>query len=116
MLVDPSTLTVGGVAKTLARVSVSPTVGMLRSNDGNYIMSTGQQVGKRARRSIRVDYRKVAADPLATGFNKEYSMSTYFVVDVPLVGFTVAEAYTNFAALRDFCTNPIMTQILGGEL
>jgi hypothetical protein len=41
---------------------------------------------------IRVDSQKTAADELVPAVNKPYSMSAYFVVDVPPYGFTPTEA------------------------
>jgi hypothetical protein len=67
---------------------------------------------------IRVDFRKVAADPLATGYNKSYSMSTYLVVDVPEVGFSLAEQKYIVDALTGYLTassGARVTQLLGAE-
>jgi hypothetical protein len=60
----------------------------------------------------------VAADPLATGYNKEYSMSTYLVIDHPPVGFTNTELKYVVDALAAFLTassGANVTKILGGE-
>jgi hypothetical protein len=87
-------------------------------DDGNVKMSVSHSYGKRTRRQLRIDFRKVAADPLATGFNKEYSFSTYLVVDHPPVGFTNTEVKYVVDALTAFLTassGANVTKLLGGE-
>jgi len=54
-------------------------------------MSLSHNLGKRNRHTVRVDLAKVAADPLNAAQNLRYSMSGYFVLDVPPVGFSVTE-------------------------
>jgi hypothetical protein len=67
---------------------------------------------------IRIDHNKVAADPFLTGVNQKYSMSAYLVVDVPTVGYTVAEqkqVVDGFITQLNATSGAIITQVLGNE-
>lgn len=115
---DPQTLTINAIANTLPRVSSGINTGSFSKDDGNVKLTVSHQYGKRNRRQIRVDFRKVAADPLATGYNKEYSMSTYLVVDHPPVGFSITEQKQIVDALTAYLTASTganVTKLLGGE-
>ncbi len=115
---DPQSITINAVAQTLPRTSNGVNQGVFTKDDANVKLSVSHNYGKRTRRQLRIDYRKVAADPLATGYNKEYSMSTYIVVDAPVVGFTVAEQKQIVDALTGYLTassGSKVTQLLGGE-
>jgi hypothetical protein len=81
-------------------------------------MTISHSYGKRTRRQIRIDHQKTAVDPLIPAQNKPYSMSYYVVVDVPPVGYSVADQikilkglFTNLAATTD----ANYTKFLGGE-
>lgn len=118
MFADPQSLTINAVANPLPRTSSGVNTGVFTKDDGNVKLSASHQYGKRTRRQLRVDFRKVAADPLATGYNKEYSMSTYLVVDHPPVGFTNTEIKQIVDALTGFLTatsGSNVTKLLGGE-
>jgi len=115
---DPQSVTINAVANSLPRVSAAANAGVFQKDDGNVKLSVSHAYGKRTRRQLRLDFRKVAADPLATGYNKEYSMSAYLVVDVPTVGFTVVEQKYIVDALSAYLTassGARVTQLLGGE-
>ncbi len=118
MFSDPQSLTINAVANSLPRTASGVNTGQFTKDDGNVKMIISHQLGKRNRRNIRVDFRKVAADPLSTGFNKEYSMSVYCVVDAPVVGFTITEQKQIVDALTGYLTassGANVTKILGGE-
>ncbi len=115
---DPQTVTINAVAQSLPRTSSGVNQGVFTKDDGNVRLTVSHNYGKRTRRQLRIDLRKVAADPLATGYNKEYSMSTYIVVDAPNVGFTVAEQKQLVDALTGYLSassGAKATQLLGGE-
>jgi ethanolamine transporter EutH len=74
--------------------------------------------GKRTRRTARLDLRKIAVDPFSSSLNAQYSMSAYVVIDVPTVGYTLADEVTNTAGLLTWLTastNAKLTQLMGGE-
>ncbi len=115
---DPQSVTVSGTAISMPRVSSSTNAGSFQSNDGNTKLSVSSTYGTRNRRMIRLDSTKVAADPLISGANNYYGMSTYLVVDTPKVGFTVAEAKAVVDALVAYLTASTgaqVTKLLGGE-
>lgn len=115
---DPQSVTINAVAQTLPRVSSGPTSGTFQKDDGNVKLLVSHASGKRNRRTIRLDHRKIAADPLLGSVNIEYSMSAYLVVDVPKIGYTVAEAKQIVDALTAYLTassGAKVTQLLGGE-
>jgi hypothetical protein len=86
--------------------------------DGTTKLTINHNYGKRTRRTIRLDFSKIAADPLVSAQNIKYSMAAYLVVDVPVTGFTVAEAKAQIDALTAYLTASTgarVTQLLGGE-
>jgi hypothetical protein len=114
---DPS-VTVGGVASTLPRISSEKNAGAFSNADQTLIMSVSHSYGKRNRRTIRLQQSKVSADALVPSQNVRNSMSTYLVVDTPVNGFSVAEAKSVVDALVAYLsasTGARVTQLLGGE-
>lgn len=115
---DPQSVTISGSAVTLPRTSSGVNSGAFASSDGNVKLSVSDSYGSRTRRVIRLDHQKVAADPLVSGANNYYAMSTYLVVNTPKVGYTVAEAKGVVDALVAYLTASTgakVTQLLGGE-
>ncbi len=117
---DPQTVTINAVAQTLPRTGFQPNAGIFTKDDGNVKLTVANVAGKaRTRRSLRLDYRKIAADPLVSAQNVMYSMSAYLVVDIPITGFTVAEQKYVVDALTAYLTatsGARTTQLLGGEV
>lgn len=119
MFADPQSVTINGVANSLARVGVSLTEGRFQKDDGLVGLRVQQATGKRNRRVIRVDHSKIAADPFDSTLNAKYSMSSYLVVDVPLVGYTVTEAkyvVDGLVAYLAASSGAKITQLLAGEI
>lgn len=115
---DPQSVTINAVAQSLPRVGSGVDKGEFRKDDGNVGLLVSHQYGKRTRRTIRLNYSKIAADPLISAQNIKYSMSAYLVVDLPVTGFTVAEAKYVVDALTAYLTassGARATQLLGGE-
>lgn len=115
---DPQTVTINAVAQTLPRTSSGVNAGVFTKDDGTVKLSVSHQYAKRTRRTARLDFSKIAADPLISAQNIKYSMSAYLVVDVPTTGFTVAEAKQIVDALTLYLTatsGAKVTQLLGGE-
>lgn len=116
MFADPQSVSVGGSPKSLPRVSVGSNTATYRSSDGNLTYTIAHQYGKRNRRTVRLDFRKIAADPLLDGVSRPYSMSAYVVIDHPEIGFTNAEIESNVKALVDELAEAgNLTKIVGGE-
>lgn len=117
---DPQSVTINAVPYSLPRVFVTkPNLGTFATGDGLVQLSVSDQIGKRARRTIRLDHKKVAADPFVSGLNQSYSTSVYMVVDSPLTGYTIAEQKQIVDALVAYLTassGARVTQLLGGEI
>ncbi len=115
---DPQSVTINAVANSLPRTSNGVNSGVFTKDDGNVKLTVGHAYGKRTRDTIRLDHRKIAADPLISSQNILYSMSVYMVIDRPITGYTVAEAKQIVDALTAYLTassGARATQLLGGE-
>lgn len=115
---DPQSVTINAVANSLPRTSSGVNSGVFTKDDGNVKLSVAHQYAKRTRRTIRLDHSKIAADPLISAQNIKYSMSAYLVVDMPITGYTVAEAKQIIDGLTAYLTassGARVTQLLGGE-
>lgn len=88
---EPQTITVGAIPFVLKRTGMAINSGQFTTADGTGLLKSSHAYGKRTRRTSRFEHSKIAADPL-TAANTRYSMSGYIVLDVPPVGYTVAEA------------------------
>lgn len=119
MYADPQTVTINAVPHTLPRVGSSNNGGTFRKDDGTVKLTISHAENRRARRMVRLDHNKLAADPYVTGDNTPVSMGTYLVVDVPILGYTVAEQKQVVDGLTAFLTASsglAVTQLLGGEI
>lgn len=115
---DPQSVTINAVAQTLPRVSTGNNESSYQKDDGTVKLSIRHSYGKRDRSTVRVDFKKVAADPFLSGVNKEYSLSAYLVIDTPPVGFTNAEQKYVVDALVAYLaasSGANVTKVLGGE-
>lgn len=115
---DPQSLTINAVAQTLPRTSTGNNESTYTKDDETVKLSIRHSYGKRVRRTVRVDFKKVAADPFLSGVNKEYGLSAYLVIDTPSVGFTNTEEKYVVDALAAYLTassGANVTKVLGGE-
>jgi len=102
----------------MPRTSSGTNSGVFTTNDGLLKLSVSHQYGTKSRRVIRLDHRKVAADPLVSGRNNEYTMAAYLVVETPKVGSSVTEAKQAVDGLVAYLTatsGAQVTKLLGGE-
>lgn len=116
-LSDPQSIKIGTTTTSLPRTSSGTNSGVFTSNDGTIAETVSHQYGKKNRHLLRIDHSKIAADPL-TSANTRYQMGTYLVIEVPPVGYTVAEAKAvvdGFIATLTANTGSLVTQVLGGE-
>jgi hypothetical protein len=116
---DPQSVTVDGSGATsLPRTASGVNAGSFTSNDGNVQLSVSSSLGKRTRRTARINLSKIAADPLISAQNIKYSSSVYLVVDTPVTGFSVAELTTLVTGLTTWLTASTAAntvKLLGGE-
>lgn len=117
-LSDPQSVTISAVAIPLPRISSGVNSGVYASNDGTVKMSVSHQYGRRNRHFDRLDHSKIAPDPLISSQNIKHTMSVYMVVDVPVTGYTVAEAKAvvdGYIASLTASSGTLITKLLGGE-
>jgi len=115
---DPQSVTINAIAKTLPRISSGTNSGSFAKDDGEVKLSISHTTNKRVRRLIRLDHRKITTDVLNPTINTQYGMNCYLVVDVPIVGYTVAEQKQVVDGLTGYLTassGARVTQLLGGE-
>jgi len=118
MLADPQSVTINAVANSLPATARGVNTSQYTKDDGNVKLTFAHTYGKRTRRQVRLDFSKIAADPLISSQNIKYSMSAYLVVDLPVTGFTVTEAKYIVDALTAYLTassGAKVTSLLGGE-
>jgi hypothetical protein len=117
-LSDPQSVTINSVAQSLPRVSSGINSGIFQKDDTTVRLEVSDQYGKRTRRLVRLTHSKIAADPLISSTNIKYSMSVGLTIDVPVTGYTVAEAKQIVDALSAWLTassGANITKVLGGE-
>lgn len=115
---DPQSVTINAVANSLPRISSSTNAGSFQKDDGTVALGVSHAYNKRIRHSVRLDHKKIAADPLQPSTNTLFSMSCYMVIDVPPTGYTVAEQKQIVDGLTAYLTassGARVTQLLGGE-
>lgn len=118
MLTDPQSVTINSVANSLPAVSRGVGTSSYQKADGTVKLTIAHQTGKRTRRTVRLDFNKIAADPLISAQNIKYSMSAYLVVDIPITGFTITEQQYIVDALTAWLTassDAHTIAVLGGE-
>lgn len=118
MLADPQSLTINAVAQSLPAIARGINTSSYQKDDTTVKLTVAHAYAKRTRRSVRVDFSKIAADPLNSSVNVKYAMSAYLVVDLPPVGFTNTEAKYVVDALTAWLTatsGSNTVKVLGGE-
>lgn len=116
---DPLSITIGAATSSLPRVSTGENRSVYAKDDRTIVFKVTHLLGKvRNRRSARWDLTKVAADPLLAGVNRQESMSFFFNVDAPAVGFTITEQkdfVKGCLAQLAAATDAQLIKYLGGE-
>lgn len=115
---DPQSVTIAGVATSLPRVSSGVGKSDYQSSDGLIHLTASNAYGRRTRRVLRIDHSKLTADPFIPAQNSKVSMSNYMVFDLPVAGYTNAQAlevYTGFKTLFTSTSDALIVKLLGGE-
>jgi hypothetical protein len=118
MLADPQSVTINAVAQSLPAIARGVNNSVYQKDDGTVKLSISHQYGKRNRRTARLDFSKIVADPLVPAQNQKVSMSTYLVIDSPLTGLTNVEIKQVVDALTAYLTASTgakVTSMIGGE-
>lgn len=115
---DPQSITISAVTTPLPRVNTGNNGSDYLSADGLIKLSGANAYGRRTRRVLRLDHSKISADPYLPTQNVKVGMSNYLVFDIPVVGYTNAEAlavYAGFKAAFTASSDLLITKLLGGE-
>jgi hypothetical protein len=115
---DPQSVTISGTAISLPRVSTGNGQSSYQSADGLVTLSASSTYGKRTRRVLRLDHSKITSDPFIPAQNTKVSMSNYVVFDIPVAGYTNADAiavYAGFKAAFTASSDALISKLLGGE-
>lgn len=115
---DPQTITISAVTTPLPRVSTGVGQSTYQSADGLIDLAASNAYGRRTRRVLRVDHSKITSDPFIPAQNVKVGMSHYLVFDLPVAGYTNAEAlavYTGFKTQYTASSDLLITKLLGGE-
>lgn len=116
---DPQSVTIGASTISLPRVASGVSAGSFTASDGNTVLSISNSLGKtRDRRTIRIDVKKVAADPFVPAVNVKLGASVILLVDAPKMGFTPTELKDMVHALGVFLSassDAATVKLLGGE-
>jgi hypothetical protein len=118
MFADPQSVTIGGAATSLPRVSSGNGTGAFQTPDGSVQLSVSHSYGKRNRRTARLTQKFLSADPLTPSNNIPVSGAFYVVADFPLQGITPDQQKDAAAALAAWLTassNANLIKLLGGE-
>jgi hypothetical protein len=114
---DPQSVTIG-TAQSLPRTGQGIGTGQFTKDDQTVSLVVSHAVGRRTRRTVRVNLAKVVPDPIVTGTNLKVSGSVYIVLDVPPNGFSPAEQVQLITGLTTWLTastNANATKFVGGE-
>ncbi len=118
MFADPQSVTINAVANSLPRVSTSGGSSTYQKDDGNVSLFVATTSGKRNRHVVKLQHRKIAADPLVGSVNINYQMSATLTIDRPQLGYSIAEAKQIVDALTAWLTASTganVTKVLGAE-
>jgi hypothetical protein len=117
MFSDPQSVTISGAAKSLPRVSSGDFNGQFRAPDGAYTLTVKHTTGRRDRSVIRLDTRKVGANPLDPTKNLPYTSGAYLVLDAPaqFAGYTSTELEDLVKGLVAYLTAANVTKFVGKE-
>lgn len=115
---DPQSVTINAVAQSLPRTSQGVNEGQFTKDDGNVTLKVRHSYGRRNRRNVWLQQRKIASDPLNASVNVMATCAVSMTVDSPPFGFTNAEIKYLVDALTAYLTassGAKVTQLLGGE-
>lgn len=115
MFADPQSITVNAVAKSLPRTRVGELNATYSQDIGEFqLRISHQETSKRIRRMVRIDQKKIAADPL-TAINAYQSAGVYLVIDEPQTGFSDTELTYLVDALKAWLSAGNTAKVLASE-
>jgi hypothetical protein len=116
MLTDPQVVTINAVAKSMARILIDGKGKTTYQNsDGTFKLSVSHlHSGKRIRTMARLDQRAIVADPL-TSVNDYETLTSYYVIDRPEVGFSVTQVQQQIAGFNVWLDATMVSKLYGEE-
>lgn len=118
-LSDPLSLTIAGTATSFPRVATAGNASTYRTADSLFSLTVSHQYSaSNVRRMLRLDQRKLTADPFIPAQNRYVNQSFWTVSMVPTAGFTATESKDLAKALLDFesaTSYAALLKVLGGE-
>jgi hypothetical protein len=112
---DPQSVTVNAVAQSMPRVESNGQKSVYRKADGTFTLTISHQQSKgRIRSTARIDQRAVVPDPL-TAVNDYETLTFYFVIDRPDVGFTDTQVNQLKTGLASWLSDANGSKLFGLE-
>lgn len=117
MLADPQIVTISGAANSMPRILLEGSKSTYQKADQNLsLVISHQNVGsERTRSMVRLDQRKVVADPL-TAANDYANLGVHIVIDRPNYGFSAADIDAVVQGFKAYLTTALVTQVVGKEI
>lgn len=115
MFADPQTVTINAVAKVMPKLTSTGLKSEYALADGTFKLTVSHLESRdRIRSMTRVDQRLVVPDPL-TAVNDFETLSTYYVIDRPLFGFSSAQVEQQSAGLFVWLSPANIAKLYGRE-
>jgi hypothetical protein len=115
MFSDPQSITINGVAKSMARIAIDGFKAIYSTADELFKLTLSHTKSKgRIRSMVRVDQRAIVADPL-TSVNDYETLGVYLVVDRPDYGYTQAQVDYVIAGLKTWLDTTASGKLFGQE-
>lgn len=113
---DPQSVTINSIASSMPRVESSGQKSVYRDATSEHKLTLSHQSTgkKRIRHAVRLDVRKIVADPL-TAINDYEDLSMYIVIDEPEYGFADADIALILTGFLAWFTSGNVAKVLGNE-
>lgn len=118
-LIDPQSITVNAVAKSMPRILVGAMNSTYEIADKTFSLNVRHTSFKSAQKSrvrslVTFTQRKIVPDPLTT-VNDYETVSVSFQIDRPDAGFTATEIDHMVAGFKTWLSTAMVTQLVGRE-
>lgn len=107
----------GGTATSLPKISSTDNKSVYANADGTEKLTISDIYSpNRTRRMARLDFQKIAANPLDSSKNSVFTGSTYIILDQPVAGFSTAELKAEVERLTWWIYQTgVIDKLIGGE-
>lgn len=115
---DPQSVTISGTTTSLPRISSGELKSCYQSSDSLIKVTASHVSGRRNRHSLRIDHSKISPDAFIPTQNVLVGMSCTLGFDLPVAGYTLAEAlavYTGFKTQFTASTDLLVSKLLAWE-